>query len=96
MDEIKKCTAEEKRKKTTEYGEWIYLQKMKYFHERFKNEFEEQRDYFSNTALHDSYQEEHVAGVLHKKCTGQECLVDKRRKAETWRTTGEKLRLTAR
>ena len=96
MDEKKKCTIEEIRKKTTEYGEWVYRQKMKYFYERFKNEFEEHREYLSNTALHDSYGEEHIAGVLHKKCTGQECLIDKRRREELWRTTGEKLRLNVR
>ena len=93
MDEKKVCTIEEKRKKTTEYGEWVYLQKMKHFYEKYKKDFEEHRDYFSNTALHDSYQEEHIAGVLHKKCTGEECLVDKRRKADLWQTTGEKIRL---
>jgi len=93
MEEKKICTADEKRKKMTEYGEWVYLQKMKDFHERFRKDFEEHREYLSNTALHDSYQEERIAEVLHKKCTGQECLIDKRRKAELWRTTGEKLRL---
>jgi len=93
MSEKKICTAEDKRKKTTEYGEWVYLQKMKYFHAQFKQEYDEHRDYFTNTALHDSYQEEHIAEALHKRCTGQECLVDKRRKAEAWRETGEKLKI---
>jgi len=92
MDEKKICTPEERRKKTTEYGEWVYLQKMKFFHERFKKEYEDHRDYFSNTAVHDSYQEEIIAEKLHKRCDGQECLIDKRRRAETWRTTGEKLK----
>ena len=90
MDMKKKCTADDKHKKAVSYGEWVYLQKMKLFYEKHKQEYEEHRDYFSNLALHHSYEEEHIAESLHKRCTGQECLIDKRRKAETWRTTGEK------
>jgi hypothetical protein len=79
MDEKKICAIEDKRKKAAEYGEWIYLQKMKIFHERYRQEYDDHRDYFSNLALHTSYEEEHIAGKLHKLCTGQECLIDKRR-----------------
>ena len=79
MDEKKMCTAEERRKKVSDYGEWYYIQRMKFYHSRFKKEYEENREYFSNMALHDSYKEEHIAGRLHKQCNGQECLIDKRR-----------------
>ena len=93
MDAKKKCTLEMKRKKTSEYGEWVYLQTMRFFHERFKQEYDEQRNYFSNIALHDSYEEEHIAGNLHKQCDKTECLIDKRRKEDLWRETGEKLKV---
>ena len=79
MDEKKICTAENKRKKATEFGEWIYFQKMKAFHERFRNEYDDHREYFSNMALHESYEEEHVAEKLHTQCNGHDCLIDKRR-----------------
>ena len=79
MDEKKYCTAEIHRKKTAEYGEWVYIQKMKLFHERFKQEYEDHRDYFSNMALHDSYEEEHIADKLHVQCNKLDCLIDKRR-----------------
>ena len=81
MDEKKICTAENKHKKAVEHGEWFYIQKMKYFHEKFRHEYEEHRDYFSNLALHDSYEEEHIAEKLHRRCNEQECLIDKRRSA---------------
>ena len=79
MEEKERCTIEQKRKKTSDYGEWVYLQKMKLFHAQYRDEYQENREYFSNKALHDSYEEEHIADILHKKCTGDECLVDKRR-----------------
>jgi len=79
MDEKKICTVSDQRKKAAEYGEWVYIQKMKYFHERFEEEYQDHRDYFSNMALHDSYEEEHIAGKLHAICNKQECLIDKRR-----------------
>ena len=79
MGEKKICTAAEKHKKSSEYGEWFYIQKMKVYHARLGREYEEHREYFSNMALHDSYEEEHVAERLHKQCTGEACLIDKRR-----------------
>jgi len=79
MDEKTLCTPEIHRKKTSEYGEWVYIQKMKFFHERFGQEFEDHRDYFSNMALHDSYEEEHIADKLHTRCNKLDCLIDKRR-----------------
>ena len=80
MDGNQICTDEEKRKKTTEYGGWVYLQKMQAFHAKYKQEYEDHRDYFSNLALHESYQEEIIAEKLHKQCKNRgECLIDKRR-----------------
>jgi hypothetical protein len=79
MDEKKVCTAEEKRKKTVDHGEWFFLQRMKSYHARFRQEYDDHRDYFSNLALHESYEEEHVVEKLCKKCTRQECLIEKRR-----------------
>ncbi|MDR0310508.1 MAG: hypothetical protein LBJ21_02865 [Acidobacteriota bacterium] len=79
MDVKEVCTVQQKRKKSAEYGEWIYLQKMNFFHGRFRQEYEDHRDYFSNMALHTSYEEENIADKLHKLCKGQECLIDKRR-----------------
>jgi len=79
MDERKICTAQEKHKKAAEYGEWFYIQKMKYFHAKVGKEYDDHREYFSNEALHESYEEEVIAEKLHKRCTGRECLIDKRR-----------------
>jgi len=79
METKEECTAEYKRKKSAEYGEWIYLQRMNYYHGRFKREYEEQRGDLSNLALRTSYEEEHIADKLHKLCKRDECLIDKRR-----------------
>ena len=79
MSENKVCTAEEKRKAVTEHGEWFYLQRMKFYHERHRQEYDDHREYFSNMALHESYEEESIAEKLHKQCKGQVCLITKRR-----------------
>ena len=89
MSEKQICTAEEKHKKASDYGEWVYIQKMKFFHAKFGHEYQDNRDYFSNLALHDSYKEEIIAEQLHKRCAGQqECLINKR-KIETYRTMND-------
>ena len=79
MSEKKICSDAEKRKKVTEHGEWFYLQRMKFYHERYKHEYDDHREYFSNMALHESYEEEHLVENLHKQCTRHECLIEKRR-----------------
>lgn len=81
MDEKEACTVEYKRKKSSEYGEWVYIQRMNYYHTRFGKKYEDQPDYFSNLALRTSYEEEHIAEKLHQRCQGQvqACLIDKRR-----------------
>lgn len=79
MDGQKICSDADKHKKAVDHGEWFYIQKMKSFHAKFRQEYDDHRDYFSNMALHDSYEEEHVAEKLHSQCKGQECLIDKRR-----------------
>ena len=89
MVEKKICTNEYKHKKAGEYGEWFYIKRMKFFHERFKQEYRDHNEYFSNMAIHDSYEEEHIAEKLCSQCTGRECLIEKR-KANVQQTMNEK------
>jgi len=79
MDEKTTCTLEHRRKKIAEHGEWFFLQRMKFYHAQFKQEYDDHRDYFSNLAVHESYEEEHIVEKLCKRCDGTECLIEKRR-----------------